>query len=117
MLMVLTVILNLIVLATYRIPDIISPTNNTISTDPEITPTITTDPEITPKIPTFPELPTVIEVTLLVVGCIHLFFSLWMVIDYFVVSGPFLVLPKWLYDLELIPSSFKKFQFFKKLSE
>ena len=86
-LILLTVILNILVLASYVAPTTMENSTNSGSSGSSI--------------PTIPKLSDAYIITFYVLGAIHTFFALWMIVEYFVVNGTHFVLPQFLCEIPL----------------
>lgn len=86
-LLLLTFILNILVLVSYHVPTDQGATNSTNSTNRTV--------------PAVPELSTAYRINFYVLGGVHTFFALWLVLEYFIVNGKHFVLPKFLCQIPL----------------
>jgi len=84
----LTLVLNVIVLVSFRSP----PPNSTVPSLPEFSSDID------------------YQILLYIIGGVHLFFSVWMVLEYFMLTAPHFVLPEFLYRIDLVPDSFSQYR-------
>ena len=113
MLLILTVGLNIIVAATYQIP-----TNIRVPTYPNLSMPAATYPTPSNRVPTYPNLSMPVKIAIYVGGSLHLFLSVWMMLEHFILVGPFLFLPSWFNKLlQLMTRSLQKIKLCRKISE
>ncbi len=87
LLLFLTLVMNIIVIVSYRAP---SPNTST---------------------PTLPEfIYAIVPLLIYIVGGVHTFFAGWMAMEYLILTGPHFVLPKFLYRINIIPDKFNQYR-------
>ncbi len=87
LLLLLTLVMNIIVVVTYRAPSPIT------------------------SAPTRPEFSlAIVPLLIYAIGGVHTFFAGWMALEYFVLNGPHFVLPEFLYRIKIIPAKFSQYR-------